>query len=652
MSDSEQNRQDIFQWINNRAVWTIGAAIASVVLLCLLMWVQYQLWTPLQRYWLPQYFWCETTSSKSTNVRLLAIEDANGAINWLEDEDVQSGRTRLENGRTIPLMLSDAAANAGKQFVLLESKKRPTADVKQYLEGQVYANQTLADLLRDLTYRPLAVALVFLIFGLFYGVPKDRERLRERREGRRTKGTELVTVKGFVARVGGDGVGFLALLPRNLLDFLKRRSRQLLLRIPRAMESYHIALCGDPGGGKTSLSIGILMQVRQREEIAIVHDPAMEFVPRFYDPSRGDIIFNPVDERMFYWPLAEEIEDEAEAQTIAAALFPDTDRREPPFFVSTPRRIFAHLLSYTPKPTVAELIRWLCDEGVLQKALFDTELSSTLYDQAGPQRGAVLASIAKAVDSLKLLPGSDEGMPKWTVRQWAQRPRGWIFITSPAMYRERLKPLISMFLDILILRLLNSGQPAPVPVWFLLDELASLEVLPQLPTALTQQRKSLNPIVYAFQGPDQIKHLYGAQAPVMLSAGTRLFMHTKEESAAEWVSRCIGDHEATRMSETRTENQDENSRSEHLVREKLRTVMAAEIMGMKSREAYLKFENLVVWFRFPYIELPELCAQFVPRKLRRELARPAILSGNASPSPTRRPPALPPKKDKPDDLVF
>jgi len=43
------------------------------------------------------------------------------------------------------------------------------------------------------------------------------------------------------------------------------------------------------------------------------------------------------------------------------------------------------------------------------------------------------------------------------------------------------------------------------PVWFVLDELASLQKLPQLHTAITENRKSRNPIVLGFQGKAQLE---------------------------------------------------------------------------------------------------------------------------------------------------
>jgi hypothetical protein len=59
-------------------------------------------------------------------------------------------------------------------------------------------------------------------------------------------------------------------------------------------------MIGDTGAGKSSLIRQILMQVEGRGETAIVYDPALEYTPQFYEPSRGDVILNAVDARMPY----------------------------------------------------------------------------------------------------------------------------------------------------------------------------------------------------------------------------------------------------------------------------------------------------------------------------------------------------------------
>ena len=58
---------------------------------------------------------------------------------------------------------------------------------------------------------------------------------------------------------------------------------------------------------------------------------------------------------------------------------------------------------------------------------------------------------------------------------------------------------------LLVMRLLSAPQPGQKQVWFVIDELASLQRLPQLHTAITENRKSKNPLVLGFQGKPSLK---------------------------------------------------------------------------------------------------------------------------------------------------
>ena len=75
----------------------------------------------------------------------------------------------------------------------------------------------------------------------------------------------------------------------------------------------------------------------------------MEYLPQFYNESRGDVVLNPLDARCPFWSPGDEVPHEAEALTLAASLFPDQGR-ENRFFVEAPRKIFAHLLNLKPTP--------------------------------------------------------------------------------------------------------------------------------------------------------------------------------------------------------------------------------------------------------------------------------------------------------------
>jgi hypothetical protein len=103
---------------------------------------------------------------------------------------------------------------------------------------------------------------------------------------------------------------------------------------------------GDTGAGKTTLIMQILRQIQGRGHAAIVYDPACEFIQRFYDAKRGDIVLNPLDDRCPYWGPSEELRRRAEAKAIAASLYQPTSDKKASF---SPRRLRKSLPISLPK---------------------------------------------------------------------------------------------------------------------------------------------------------------------------------------------------------------------------------------------------------------------------------------------------------------
>ncbi len=156
-------------------------------------------------------------------------------------------------------------------------------------------------------------------------------------------------------------------------------------------------------------------------------------------------------------------------------------------------------------------------------------------------------------------------------------------------------------------------QPGQKPVWFVIDELASLQKLPQLHTAITENRKSKNPIVLGFQGKSQLEVIYGHLAEVILSQpATKIFMKTAEPKAAEWISEAIGKVEIERLKETKFDGS-RSGKNFTVDRQVEPLVMGSEISGLDDRHAYLKLGNAVARFAFDYLDLPTPTPGFVAR---------------------------------------
>jgi type IV secretory pathway TraG/TraD family ATPase VirD4 len=160
--------------------------------------------------------------------------------------------------------------------------------------------------------------------------------------------------------------------------------------------------------------------------------------------------------------------------------------------------------------------------------------------------------------------------------------------------------------------------------WFVLDELASLQRLPQLTTAVTENRKSNNPMVLGFQGKSQVEALYGHVAEAMLSQpATKIFLKTSEPHASEWISKAIGEIEIERFRESRTVGKfprNSENQSRDITREPL--VMASEVAGLDPLHGYLKHGNYVLRMRFPYLELESHAEKYIERTVTAAVVKP------------------------------
>ena len=603
MAKTIWGRKESIIWPYHIPIYLYSAVLASafVTFVFLCGWIHFAAST-LQRYYLPVYeraslFGSFSRSHQST-YRLLFIAHGNQPAQPAMNQDVVLGRTPEVGGNPIPLMLSPSAREHGFT-VLFRGPRRNFADARMqaFLQQTVYDKRILTHFFRP----PLMAGGALLMLLLPVAVWQDVERQKRLRYGRRLKGPELLTPRQFNRVVHGDGAGF------------KTDQIRKMLRIPARAEAQHIQIIGDTGAGKSALMFQLLRQVRSRGDSAIVYDPAREFVKRFYDPGRGDVILNPLDRRCPYWGPSDELRSRSEAKALAVSLFQPPQDKKGEFFIESPQKIFAFLMAYGPTPE--ELVQWMSNPEEIDRRLRGTEHAHLIDPRAHQQRAGVLGSLGLIADSLRLLPRKSEANGVWTATEWAEKRRGWIFLTSLPAEREALRPLQSLWIDWLVLRLLNEPTDAQRSVWFVIDELASLQKLPQLHTAITEARKSRNPVVLGFQGKAQLEYLYGHLAEVMLSQpATSVWLTTKEPNAGEWVSKFIGKVEVERLRETHFDGT-RSGRNFALDRQVEPLVLESEISGLPDLHAYMKYQNYVTRFSFPYLDMPKVAEGFDRREL-------------------------------------
>jgi type IV secretory pathway TraG/TraD family ATPase VirD4 len=593
-------RRESFIWPPRGYLYTLGAISLACVATGFFVYLHLEFGLPpLQRYYVPYYLRTETAgiARPLSKYQMLYVTDGETPGRIALETDVQPGSTVQSGGQPLPMALTPEAAVHGLYYLDREPPRNYQNKVLHaWIAHWIFGDVPLYNLFTMQFIYGLAVFAVQLPFS----IRKDIQRIKQWRYGRRLKGPVLVNAKDFTTAVSGNGIGITTDDSKNPL------------RIPRNAENKHFLIVGDTGSGKSSIIRQMLYQVDARGDSAIVYDPACEFVKQFYDPHRGDIVLNPLDARMPYWNPSKELRRKAEAKALAVSLYqPEgvTNR----FFVEAPQKIFAHLLSYLPTPE--DLIKWMSDPDEIDRRVRKTEYWALIDPKAPQQRTGVLGSLNMSADSFRLLPKEDETTSVWTATKWAETRRGWIFITSRPTMREALRPLISLWIDTLVLRLLNEPMPDQKPVWFVIDELASLQRLPQLHTAITENRKSQNPVILGFQGRSQMEARYGEDSEAMLSQpATKIFLRTTEPRAAKWVSEAIGEVEIERLRETHYDGT-RRGRNLMLDRQTEPLVLPSEVSGLDDLRGFLKYGNHVARFTFPFIALEEKSPGFDERQM-------------------------------------
>ena len=593
-------------------------------------------WTlpPLQKIYLPVYSASTLGASlphNLTTVRWVMKTAPKRKPVPVQPEDVVAGPNPK-----LPVSLSPKAIAEGWRGVIeTDPEKVSSSELVPYLQTTIYDGESVWWLFaRPMLYGLAGVLFLYAIRLQFkQGWGSGRNRAHEERHGRRTKGPELES-GGWRRRLGTDGISFRLRFEKAPLRWLPFGPS---FRIPRRLESSHIELIGDTGSGKSTAIRQILRQIQERGETAIVYDPAMDFVGEFYDPSRGDLILNPLDQRCPYWSLGNELDRPETGTTIAAAFLPEKEY-EKAYFTDGPRRILAHLLKRRPQPR--DILRWMADPSSVETAVAGTPLAALVDPAAPAQRSGVLSSLNMIADSFELLPEWEHTRPTFATAEWATERKRWVFLTSSSGYREKILPLHSVWLDLFILRMQGPCEdPAAKPVWFVLDELASLNKLPQLHAAVTENRKYGNPVVLGFQGRSQLEKRYGQDAEVMLSQpATKVFLKTSEPRAAKWISDAIGEIEVERLKESRSMGLLGGKKSYAMEIATKPLIMPSEISGLEPLHGFIKQENRVVPVFFRLAKKRSRQPEFIERKMPQAAPRPTP-QVPVAPAPTP-----PPKK--------
>jgi len=327
--------------------------------------------------------------------------------------------------------------------------------------------------------------------------------------------------------------------------------------IPTKVENLHFSIGGTTGTGKTTIFNEIiyssilrskLSTEKQGKDKRIVLDPNGTFVSNFF--KEGDVILNPYDKRTEGWSFFNEIRQDYDFSRFSKSIIQKSESATSEEWLGYGRLLFRSvsekLYRHNIKPTMREIFSYTNEvsEDELKEFVSGTAATGLF---TGNDRAS---ASARFVLSDKLPPHFEMPDGDFSLRDWLQDGKpGTLFITWQEEMRESLKPLISCWLDTIFSIVLGMGERelSEGRILVFIDELESLDNLPNLSDALTKGRKSGLCVFAGYQSVSQLIHVYGPHiAETILAdmrsnvvlAGARL-----GEKTLEHMSKSLGEIE-------------------------------------------------------------------------------------------------------------
>ena len=395
---------------------------------------------------------------------------------------------------------------------------------------------------------------------------------------------------------------------------------------PPHSETEHTFAVGAPGTGKSVCISDHLDQIRAYGQPAIVFDPTGEFVEWYYRDGQ-DIILSPFDSRAASWNLFGELKYAFDITNIAEALVeaPATGEK---FWANNARILFSDLvrcLDQKGMKTNESLYFWANE--VSLESLYNLLRGTHGGELVNPESAKTAIGIRSELGSTMLAwPFLGDSQNPFSLREFIRNcddPSAptydrWVFLSSRGDAHSLMKPLISLWLEIVCSGILSLTPNAERRIHLVIDELPSLQKLPSLETLMAQGRKFGVCSFLAIQLFPQLVHTYGRdKAEAMFGvSGTIISFRTGEPTTAEFMSRVLGNYEIDEKQSNRSVSVEESRDSVSFLSQKRKSeaFLPGEILHLPKGAGIIKMPDMpLVMFRIVPKDRPVIAPGYVLR---------------------------------------
>ncbi len=383
-------------------------------------------------------------------------------------------------------------------------------------------------------------------------------------------------------------------------------------------ETQHMLVVGTTGVGKTNCINSLLLEIQKRGDRAIIIDTKGDHVARFYNENK-DCLLNPADQRTASWSPFADCLNEFQIKTFASSLIPSQGRD--PFWENAARIILTEAMKKLIKHedlTLKSLRKYTIGLPLdqLQDFYADTQAVALVDKRSRETISSIRSVLSVGMEALQYL--EDRESP-FSIRDWIEKGGGWLFLSCTPSLRESLRPLLTAWISIASNALMSLEEDINRRLWFIIDELPSLNLIHELSTLLAEGRKYGACVVLGMQDLSQLDKIYGYAATSTITnlCRTKVVFQLAGYETAERLSKNLGTQEISEKSHSLSfgahEMRDGVSLSEQ--KRTLPAVSSEMLMSLPSLTAYLKLpENLsVAKVAFSYLPLKEKAAAFIEK---------------------------------------
>jgi type IV secretory pathway TraG/TraD family ATPase VirD4 len=354
----------------------------------------------------------------------------------------------------------------------------------------------------------------------------------------------------------------------------------------------------------------------------VIYDSKGDFILSFYDPDR-DLIFNPLDRRSVQWTLFNDIRIRPDIDAIATSQIPPGNDIENPFWRNTARGVFAACLKFLQQEGNTR------NRDIWRLLTTEDEVIADCLDDAGDMAAKYLSKpdsdTAKSIVSTMMSHlGSYEYLAAmdgdFSITDWVREGDGFLFISSYADIRDTLKPLISLFIDQLSMRLLALPECPAQKTFIVLEELWTLQKLPALLDLITQARSKCGALILSVQEVAQLEAIYGRTGAktIFNNCGSQLVFGCTEPETAQFCSKLLGEEEVLEATRSYTLGVDKLKDGVNIsqARKKKDLILPSEFRALEDLNAFLKVNNYPpLKTRFDYISYAHRQPSFDPSEI-------------------------------------